>query len=98
MGSKTQETSAPKETRVLPTVNALAHLRKQENGRGEAMGLAEVLLKHQGNMLMSLESEDVEASGMLRVGGTQLTSPFFEILRINQDHTIWGDNEQSPPV
>lgn len=90
--------SKKQETRVLPMVNALVHLKKQENRRGETTGPAEVLLKHQGNMLMSLESGDVEASSMLRVRGTQLTSPFFEILRINQDHTIWGDNEQSPPV
>lgn len=54
--SKKQETSAPEETKVLTTVSVLVHLRNQENGQGEATGLAEVPLKHQGSMLMSLES------------------------------------------
>ena len=77
MVSKKQETSASEETKVLSAVNALVHLRKQENGQGGAMGFAERLLKHQGSMLMSLESR---GCGGYRHAGSQRTTAYLSFL------------------
>lgn len=67
--------------------------RTSGDGQGAAIKLANVLSGSQGGPGLEVGGEG-EAPWQVGCGGHSLTSPLLEVLRIHQDHTIWGKDRE----